>query len=226
MCPSIELKNELIKLNIFEEKKIFVIQDPHLDIKNINKLKTAKDTKEFYNDDKVLISIGRLTRQKNYNFLIRNFSKLVRKNNNLKLVIIGDGEKKDELLQQIKELNLNDKIKLIGQKKNIYSYLSQSDFYISTSNWEGSSLSMIDAAHIGIPILCSDCPTGRKEFIDNNKRGYLYTNNDDNDFIEKFNSMINDEKNKIRSKLVEAKKETKKFTLFQYYKKFVEMIEN
>ena len=225
ICPSNELKDELTKFNIFEKQKIFVIQDPHLNIKDINELKNDRVNEEFQNDKKVLISIGRLTRQKNFKFLIKNFSKLFEKNNNLQLVIIGDGEKKEELLLQVNELGLYDNIKFIGYKKNVYNYLKHSNYYISTSNWEGSSLSMIDAAYIGIPILCSDCPSGRKEFIDIDKRGYLYANNDDQDFIEKFNLMVNEEKNKIQLKLIEAKKETKKFTLFQYYKKFVEMID-
>ena len=225
ICPSNELKDELIKFDVFEKKKIFVIQDPHLNIKDISELKNDKVSEEFQNDKKVLISIGRLTRQKNFKFLIKNFSKLFEKNNKLQLVIIGDGEKKEELLLQVNELGLHDNIKFIGYKKNVYNYLKHSNYYISTSNWEGSSLSMIDAAYIGIPILCSDCPSGRKEFIDIDKRGYLYANNDDQDFIEKFNLMVNEEKNKIQLKLIEAKKETKKFTLFQYYKKFVEMID-
>lgn len=225
ICPSNELKDELIKLDIFEKQKIFVIQDPHLNIKDISELKNDKVNEEFQNDKKVLISIGRLTRQKNFKFLIKNFSKLFEKNNNLKLLIIGDGEKKKELLRQVNELRLHDSVQFIGYKKNVYNYLKHSDYYISTSNWEGSSLSMIDAAYIGIPILCSDCPSGRKEFIDVDKRGYLYVNNNDQDFIEKFNLMVNEEKNKIQLKLIDAKKETKKFTLFQYYKKFVEMID-
>ena len=70
------------------------------------------------------------------------------------------------------------KIKLIFG--NIIPFL-QIMSYISTSIWEGSSLAMIDAAFMGLPILCSNCPTGRKEFIKDNKRGYIFkTNNFEN----------------------------------------------
>ena len=223
ICPSSELKDEIVKLKIFQEEKIFVIQDPHLNLKKIKQMK--KDEYEIVNNEKkTIISIGRLTKQKNYSFLIRNFKTIINKNYNLQLIIIGDGEEKKELHKLIEDLNLIDSVKIIGRKNNIYNYLKQSDFYISTSEWEGSSLSMIDAAYSEIPILCSDCPAGRKEFIDINKRGFLYSNNSDKDFINKFNLMLNEDKKKIKLKLIEAKKETKKYTLFQFYTKFCKML--
>jgi len=224
ICPSNELKEKLVELNIFDYKKIFVVQDPHLNIKIINKLKFIKIDDEFFDNSKIIISIGRLTKQKNFHFLITNFNELVKKYDNLKLVIIGDGEEKYSLIRLIKKLNLEKKIKIVGYKKNIYNYLYCSNFYVSTSSWEGSSLSMIDAAFIALPILCSDCPTGRKEFIDNNKRGYLFLNDNKVDFLNKFDRMFNANKSEIRSQLIEAKKETKKFTLFKHYLNFNNII--
>ena len=44
---------------------------------------------------------------------------------------------------------------------------------------------MVDAAFIGIPVLCSDCPSGRKEFIGQNERGFLYRQGDNEDFLNK-----------------------------------------
>ena len=224
LCPSNELKKQLIDLNIFDEKKIFVIQDPHINVKKINSLKSIKLNDEFFDDSKIAISIGRLTKQKNFYFLINNFNELVKKYHNLKLLIIGDGELKFSLTNLINKLNLEKKVKIIGYKKNIYNYLSNSNFYISTSSWEGSSLSMIDAAFIGLPILCSDCPTGRKEFIGNDKKGYLFSNYNSNDFLKKFDMMFNENKNDIKFKIIEAKKETKNFTPFKYYLNFINII--
>ena len=119
---------------------------------------------------------------------------------------------------------MKEDIKIVGYKDNVYNYLINSDYFISTSNWEGSSLAMIDAAYIGLPILCSDCPSGRKEFIDNDKRGYLYLSNNVKDFHEKFNKMFNQDKNTLRLKLFESKKETKKYTFFHYYLKLNKII--
>ena len=67
--------------------------------------------------DKTLISIGRLSKQKNFNFLIEAFYNLQKKRPNLNLIIIGDGENKKKLKYQIQRLNLNDKVFFLGLKK-------------------------------------------------------------------------------------------------------------
>jgi len=217
ICPSNELKEILISHNIFDKSKIIVIQDPHLLIKKINNLKNEKFKDIFFESGKILISIGRLTKQKNYFFLISNFKKLSLKYNDIKLLIIGDGEEKKLLQKLIIKLQIEDKVKLIGYEKNIYKYLKNSNYYISTSKWEGSSLAMIDAAFIGLPILCSNCPTGRKEFLNNDKNGFLFNEGDSEDFLNKFNKMYTLDSSAIKIQLINAKKESKKFTLLNHF---------
>ena len=220
ICPSNELKTNLTNLHIFKNEKIFVIQDPHLSIKKINILKSEIIKDDYFKNNKIIISIGRLTKQKNFTFLINNFSEIRKKYNNFKLVIIGDGEEREMLLRLIKKLDLEDHVNIYEYKENIYNYLNSSNYYVSTSEWEGSSLAMIDAAVIGIPILCSDCPTGRKEFIGEDERGYLYLQNNSKDFLSKFDKMINEEAKFLSKKLVKAKKLIKKFTNFNHFLNF------
>ena len=153
-----------------------------------------------------------MTKQKNYSFLIKNFKKLTSKYKDIKLLIIGSGEEKNDLKNLIKELDILEKVKLIDHELNIYKYLKNSDYYISTSIWEGSSLAMIDAAYMGIPILCSDCPSGRKEFIGENERGFLYRQNDSENFLNLFDKMYALDHNEIKKIILKAKKQTKKFT--------------
>ena len=177
-------------------------------------------------NDKILISIGRLTKQKNYIFLISNFKKLLFKFNDIKLLIIGDGEEKRILQNLITKLHIEDKVKLIGYKKNIYKYLKVSNYYISTSIWEGSSLAMIDAAFMGLPILCSNCPTGRKEFINNDEKGFLYNEGDSKDFLNKFEKMYRSNAHDVKTQLIKAKKESKKFTLLNHSFKLSNILKN
>ena len=226
ICPSNELKNILINLNIFTEDKITVIQDPHLSIKKIKELKIEKINDPFFDGSKVLISVGRLTKQKNYTFLLLNFKKLLTKYRDIKLLIIGSGEEKKILQNLITKLKIEDKVKLLGYEKNIYRYLKNSNFYISTSIWEGSSLAMIDAAYMGLPLLCSNCPAGRKEFIEKDKRGFLFNEGDSKNFLYKFDKMYKSNFNDNKTRLINAKKEVRNFTLFRYYLCMAKILNN
>ena len=217
ICPSNELKDYLLQNKVFEENKMIVIQDPHLLIKKINDLQNEEILDDFFDGKKILISIGRLTEQKNYPFLINNFNKLASKYDDIKLLIIGSGEMKITIEQLIRKLGIQNKIRIIDHKKNIYNYLKKSKYYISTSVWEGSSLAMIDAAYIGIPILCSNCPSGRKEFIGNNERGFLYNEGNDADFLNNFTEMYKMDSKSIKKKLINAKNASRNFTLFKNY---------
>ena len=224
ICPSYELKSILIQNKIFKDKQIVVIEDSHVEVKKIQYLRKIKLEDDFFQNKKILIAIGRMTKQKNYSFLIKNFKRLSLIHEDIRLLIVGDGEEKKFLKNLIKNLGIEDKVKLLNYELNIYRYLNKSSFYISTSIWEGSSLAMIDAAFIGIPILCSDCPSGRKEFIGNDKRGFLYKQGDDEDFIKKFNIMYSKKKNNINNILLNAKKKTKKYTIFQTFLSLKELL--
>ena len=217
ICPSEELREYFLENRIFDYHKMIVVQDPHLLIKKINILQKEKFLDEFFDGKKILISIGRLTKQKNYPFLIHNFNKLATEYNDIKLLIIGDGEMRVTLEKLISKLGIQNKIKLTDRKQNIYKYLKKSDYYISTSVWEGSSLAMIDAAYSGVPILCSNCPSGRKEFIGNNERGFLYNEGNDSDFINNFIKMYKMDSISIQKKLIHAKNASSNFTLFKNY---------
>ena len=94
-------KKKLIKQRIFNKKKILFIEDPIIDLKEINDLKKKKIEKKFLTK-KYYIAIGRLTNQKNFSFLIKNIYKN-RRNNNFNLLILGDGEEKEKLLKIIKK---------------------------------------------------------------------------------------------------------------------------
>ena len=112
----------------------------------------------------------------------------------------------------------------MGYENNIYKYLKKSNYYVSTSIWEGSSLAMIDAAYMGIPILCSNCPSGRKEFIGKNERGFLFRQNDSEDFLNSFAEMYSSYPNDMQTILLKAKRRTKNFTSFNNFLKFSEIL--
>ena len=216
ICPCFETQNLLIEKNIFNKKKLTVIKDPHINPSQIIKLKKKENKKklDFKNN---IIAIGRLTKQKNYIFLLEVFNKLLMIKNDLKLTIVGEGEERELIENKIHSLGIKNSVRLEGFQKNIYKYLNNSICYFSSSLWEGPDLAMLDAAFSNIPIICSDCKSGRKEFIENNNRGYIFKTNNINSAVKTFEIFLNEEKYEIKKKLIRAKKEVKNFTQFRYY---------
>ena len=216
ICPSNETRDLLIEKKIFKKEKMNVIKDPHISPSQIIKLKNEENNQKKKSKNNIL-AIGRLTKQKNYIFLLEVFNKLLGLKNDLKLTIIGEGEDREIIENKIRSLGIESHVKLEGFQKNVYKYLNNSLCYFSTSLWEGPDLAMLDAAFSNVPIICSDCKNGRKEFIENNKRGYIFKTNDFNSAVKAFEIFLEDEKFEIKRKLIMAKREVKNFTRFRYY---------
>ncbi len=225
ICPSLETKNLLVENNIFSENKLLVIKDPHINIKKIIEKKLVNLDKKLILK-KNIISIGRLTKQKNYIFLINAFKKITDLDNNFHLTVIGEGEDRKTIEEKIKELKIEERVSLLGYQDNIYKFLKHANCYFSTSIWEGPDLAMLDAAYLNIPIICSDCKSGRKEFINNGERGYIFKTNDMNSLINEFKKFLNEDKLILKEKLIKSKKEVRNFTMFRYYMNIKKILKN
>jgi glycosyltransferase involved in cell wall biosynthesis len=142
--PTIATYNNLRKSKIFDNKRLFLLRDPILDdIKNVNFKK-----KKIHKYKKYVLSVGRLTKQKNHEFLIRCFFHIVKIHKDINLFIIGDGELKEKLVKLISELKLQESVFLLGYKKNIKKYISNSLCVVSSSLWEDPGFVMIEAASL------------------------------------------------------------------------------
>ena len=171
---------------------------------------------------KYLISIGRLTKQKNFELLINFFYNLSDKHSKFELVIIGEGEDELKLKKLTKKLNLDKKIHFLGYQKNIFKYLKSAECFILTSLWEDPGFVLVEAALSNVPIISSDCPNGPEEIIQ--KNGYLFQNNNLKSLLEKFDEFLGTNKTTIYQNKLILKKRIKKFSMFQHYKKLSEII--
>ena len=215
--------NHLQLIKIFDEKKIFLLQDPIIDIQKIEKLKKQK-IDPYFEKNQFIVAIGRLTKQKNFKFLISCFQKLIDSQPNLKLVILGDGEEMQNLKKLIHTKNLKNNIFLLGHSQNVFSYLSKAKLFILSSLWEDPGWVLLEAAASNTLILSSDCKNGPSEIIDNNNAGQLYKSDDEQDFINKFNKIMSLDKAQINSKKLFAKKKSYSYTKFQHFKNLEEII--
>jgi len=215
--------NHLQLIKIFDEKKIFLLKDPIIDIQKIEKLKKQK-IDPYFEKNQFIVAIGRLTKQKNFKFLISCFQKLTDSQPNLKLVILGDGEEMQNLKKLIHTKNLENNIFLLGHSQNVFSYLSRAKLFILSSLWEDPGWVLLEAAASNTLILSSDCKNGPSEIIDNNNAGQLYKSDDEQDFINKFNKIMSLDKAQINSKKLFAKKKSYSYTKFQHFKNLEEII--
>ena len=172
---------------------------------------------------KVIISVGRLTRQKNYLLLLEAFNKKdIRENYNL--LIIGEGEDKDKLEEYIKVNRLNENIYLKGFCLNPFKFISKSFLYISSSKWEEPGHSILEAGYLNLPIITSDCPNGPKELYIHKKNAFVFKNNTLEDLYLKIKEFEKTNTSELYSIKLEMKKLTKKFTNIKFNKQLNEII--
>tara|TARA_X000000950_G_scaffold55108_1_gene65932 strand:- start:3135 stop:4280 length:1146 start_codon:yes stop_codon:yes gene_type:complete len=216
-CPTNGTLNDLSLNNLFDNQKLVLLKDPVLNIKEINKKKNEMLNGNINSADYNIISVGRLTKQKNFKLIINCFDQFLKFKENSKLTIIGEGEDKLFLQNLINKKKLSHKIRLVGFKKNIFKYFKNSDLFILSSLWEDPGWVLIEAAMSDILILSSDCRNGPGEFIQDNEGGILFKNNSSRDLIDKFKDVINLNKGQIFIKKVFSKKKAGEFTLFNHY---------
>jgi len=217
--PTISTLNLLKAKNIFDGKKLIYLPDPILNISEIDsKIRDKSITDTNLSNESSIVSIGRLTKQKNFGFLIDVFNIIQKKHENLNLFILGDGEEKKKLDKKIKDLGLSKKIFLVGHKKNVFKYLKNSKIFILTSLWEDPGFVLLEAGYSNLTVLSSDCPNGPKEILDNGNNGYLYHLNSVEDFLFSFEKIITSSNEDKFKKKILLKKKCKEFTLFNHFR--------
>ncbi len=224
-CPTNSTYEKLKKLKIFSEDKLEILYDPIISVKKINKKKLEEIDEKFRNDDFIL-GIGRLTKQKNFKFLIKSFYEINLRFPKLKLVILGEGEERAVLEKLINNLELKGKVFLEGHKKNVFNYIYRSKCFVSSSLYEDPGFVIIEAGFLNKIVFAADSNTGPSEILDHSKRGFLYKNNNHHDMVKNFLNFIEKDPKSLKEKKIELKKYSKNFTIFSHYKSLKKILFN
>ena len=109
---------------------------------------------------KEIISFGRLDKQKNLSMLIEAFARILQEYPEYTLHLYGRGQEKEKLFDLVKKWGLQGKVYIDDFMKNIHEIIRDAAMYVSSSDYEGISNSMLEALAMGMPCICTDCPAG------------------------------------------------------------------
>ena len=145
--------------------------------------------------DSTIVTVGRLSEEKNQKLLIDAFAKITEKYDKYQLLIYGDGGKKEELLQYVESLKLDNKIFFKGVVNNIKDEIYKAGMFVLSSNFEGMPNALMEALTMGIPCISTDCPCGGPKFlIQTGKTGLLVPIKDVNELAKAMTIFIEDKK--------------------------------
>tara|TARA_B100002003_G_scaffold174287_1_gene162149 strand:- start:200 stop:1351 length:1152 start_codon:yes stop_codon:yes gene_type:complete len=223
-CPTLATYQYLMKKKIFDKDKLCILHDPAILLEDYAEKKFNKIPNFDFKYNKIIVGIGRLTKQKNFSLLISAFNEILKKYPEYILIILGDGEKKSELLKLTKTLNIENKVYLAGFQKNVYQYLIKADCFVLSSLWEDPGFVLLEAGLSNTTVISSNCKNGPQEILDNENNGYLFKNNNLNDLLKKFDEFKKEKVSELNKKKLKLKKEIKKFTLYSHFNSLKKII--
>jgi len=162
------------KLNL-PDKSITTIYNPVVSQEMIDR---GSDELRWDFHEPVIISVGRLTEAKDYPTLLKAFAHF-RKQRKSTLVILGEGELREDLEALAKSLGVWQDVHMPGFVDNPYSWMKKADLFAMSSKWEGLPTVLIEALALGVPIVSTDCPSGPREILEQGRWGRLVPIGDD-----------------------------------------------
>ena len=167
-CDAVIVQTNIDKASYKYSENIHVIPNPILSIK--------KTGASYLKKEKIILGVGRLNMYKGFHLLIDAFS-LLKERNGYKLVIIGDGQERENLLKQVKKYKLQKLVQILHRKKNVFEYFRKSDIFVLPSFYEGYPNVLMEAMYFGCACISFDCEHGPSEIITHGKNGLLVEKN-------------------------------------------------
>ncbi len=180
------IKKDLMENIKIKPKTIKIIPDSY-DIDEINKLSHKKiDIKDDF-----IVAVGSLLPVKRYDLLIKSFSMI--KNKTIKLIIVGSGKEKDNIINLINKYKLQKRIILKGFDENPYKYIKNAKLLVLSSDSEGFSRVIIESLILKTPIVSTDCsPIFKENFFSENLKKFIVPKNNAQLLAQKIEQALND----------------------------------
>lgn len=172
-----------------------------------------------------VVCLGRLSAQKNHSMLIRAFSRVAKRYPEQNLLIYGKGDYYEILEQLIRELHLEERVKLMGTTDQVHEVLSRSGIFVLSSDYEGMPNALMEAMAVGVPSVTTDCPCGGPNMlIRHEENGLLVPVGDEEAMADALDRLLSDPEwaNRLGD---QARKDAQQYNperIFQEWKAFVD----
>lgn len=150
-----------------------------------------------YAGQNIVLGVGRLTDQKQFSHLIHAFSKIAIDHPQWKLIILGDGEQRQQLQALVESLSCSEQIELPGRAGNIADWLKIAEIFVLSSRTEGFPNALIEAMAHNTAVISYDCKTGPNEIIEHGVNGLLVSPNDEAKLTSDLNTLIKNEPQRV-----------------------------
>ncbi|WP_346893310.1 glycosyltransferase [Clostridium sp. UBA871] len=180
------VERELVERYGVKSKFIKTIYNP-IDINSIQNL----SKEEIEEKDKYILFCGRLTKIKRPDIVIDAFTE-GEFYNNYKLIILGDGELREELEQQCEKLKISNRVIFTGWESNVYKYMRNSSLLVSCSEFEALPMNLLEAFCCGARVVSTDCNYGPREILLGKYKKYLVKENNLRELVLTIRDALND----------------------------------
>lgn len=189
--------------------------------------KFLKDKKNMLKKEKRIISVGRLTVQKNFELLIAAFAELSEEYPDHYLMIFGEGSERAELEKYIREKGIENKCFLPGRSNEIQTELLKSEIFVSTSDYEGISNALLEAMACGLPVITTDWSGGgARILVEDGINGIIIPVRDEARLVQEINALLSDrmKQKALSQKALKVKKDFSTDAIYKIWKDYIDEI--
>jgi glycosyltransferase involved in cell wall biosynthesis len=140
----------------------------------------------------LLLAVGRLDYQKGFDLLLSAFARVFEKYNDWALVILGDGDLRQALLEKANKLGIQEQVVMPGVVGNVGEWFDQADLYVLTSRFEGFPNTLIEALAHGVASIAVDCDTGPREILRHEVDGLLVPRENSDALVSALDRLMDD----------------------------------
>ncbi len=175
---SADAAEDLCRFLRLDRERVVVIYNPVVSDALLESAGCPTDHPWFAdNQPPVVLSVGRLTPQKDFPHLLRAFAR-ARQQRQMRLLILGEGAELGRLEALARDLGISGDVQFPGFLDNPYRFMSRCAVFALSSQWEGLPTVLIEALACGAPVVSTDCPSGPREILDGGRYGGLVPMND------------------------------------------------